>query len=217
MPAIRVLNPNASTRVTDAIDRAVSPLRGPEITITCHTSPDGPPGIESHADFQNAIPPLATLAGEFDPADGIIIACFSDPGAQILRAARPAPVLGIQEAAVAAATAQNARFGIIAIVEASVERQERALRERGQLDHWVGSRALDLSVAELGAYETALARMIEVGSALRDRDGADVVILGCAGMPDYRAPLEAALGLPVIEPCRVAVAQMMRQMGRVSA
>jgi len=33
-----------------------------------------------------------------------------------------------------------------------------------------------------------------------------VLILGCAGMARYRARLEAALGLPVIDPCQVAVA-----------
>ena len=36
--------------------------------------------------------------------------------------------------------------------------------------------------------------MIEAGTALRDEDGADVLILGCAGMAGFRAPLADALG-----------------------
>ena len=36
--------------------------------------------------------------------------------------------------------------------------------------------------------------------------GADVLIMGCAGMAQYRARLEAALELPVIEPCQAAAA-----------
>jgi Asp/Glu/hydantoin racemase len=55
--------------------------------------------------------------------------------------------------------------------------------------------------------------MIETGRALRDRDGADVLILGCAGMAGRRAALEDALGLPVVEPCQAATAMAL---GRIA-
>ena len=42
--------------------------------------------------------------------------------------------------------------------------------------------------------------------ALRDTDGADVVIMGCAGMARYRKPLQDELGIPVVEPTQAAVA-----------
>ena len=48
--------------------------------------------------------------------------------------------------------------------------------------------------------------MQEVGARLRDRHGADVLVLGCAGMADCRAPLQAALEMPVIDPTQAAVA-----------
>jgi Asp/Glu/hydantoin racemase len=47
--------------------------------------------------------------------------------------------------------------------------------------------------------------MTEVGQALRDDHGADVLIMGCAGMAPYREPLEKALGIPVVEPTQAAV------------
>jgi Asp/Glu/hydantoin racemase len=47
--------------------------------------------------------------------------------------------------------------------------------------------------------------MIEVGKRLRDRLGADVLVLGCAGMARHRAALAAALGLPVVDPTQAAV------------
>jgi Asp/Glu/hydantoin racemase len=61
-------------------------------------------------------------------------------------------------------------------------------------------------VTELADTAATLARMTEIGATLRDRDGADVVIMGCAGMAAYRTPLETALGLPVVEPCQAATA-----------
>ena len=48
--------------------------------------------------------------------------------------------------------------------------------------------------------------MVEVGSALRERHGADVVVMGCAGMARYRKPLQDEIGIPVVEPTQAAVA-----------
>ncbi|MEM6727403.1 MAG: aspartate/glutamate racemase family protein [Pseudomonadota bacterium] len=200
MPGIHVINPNASDRVTDAIRAAL----GGADAVTCHTSHAGPPAIESHADFEASIPPLIGMARGLD-ADVLVVACFSDPGVDALRAALACPVIGIQEAAVEEAIAAKRRFGIVAIVAASVERQARALRARGQLALWAGSRPLDLGVAALADRARTEARMAEVARALRDEDGAETLILGCAGMPFYRDWLEEDVGLPVIEPCQAAL------------
>ncbi len=63
-----------------------------------------------------------------------------------------------------------------------------------------------MSVAETASGEGTLARMIEVGRQLREEDGADVIVMGCAGMARHRKPLEAALGVPVVDPTQAAVA-----------
>jgi allantoin racemase len=47
--------------------------------------------------------------------------------------------------------------------------------------------------------------MTEIGRELRDRHGADVIVMGCAGMARYRADLEMAVNLPVVEPTQAAV------------
>jgi allantoin racemase len=47
--------------------------------------------------------------------------------------------------------------------------------------------------------------MTAVGRALRDEDGADVLVMGCAGMARYRPRLEEALGIPVVDPTQAAV------------
>ena len=41
---------------------------------------------------------------------------------------------------------------------------------------------------------------------LRDEDGADVLVMGCAGMARYRDRLQRHVGLPVVEPSQAAVA-----------
>ncbi|MFZ8941201.1 MAG: aspartate/glutamate racemase family protein [Gemmobacter sp.] len=216
-----VINPNSSAVVTAGIAEAVAPLGRMGAPIECLTLAEGPPGIESQAQADETVAPMLRLAATLeDRAAGFVIACFGDPGVHALRDRTRKPVIGIQEAAVAPEPASaevkaesaapaltlGQRFGIIAILPRSIPRHLRSLGAMGVLGRLAGDRALGLGVAELAQPARTEARLIETGRALRDMDGAEVLILGCAGMARYRARLEDALGLPVIDPCQVAVA-----------
>jgi Asp/Glu/hydantoin racemase len=63
---------------------------------------------------------------------------------------------------------------------------------------------VNLGVDQSGNRDLALDRLIATGRSLSSEDGADVIVLGCAGMTPLRADLEAALGVPVIDPCSTA-------------
>jgi Asp/Glu/hydantoin racemase len=204
---ILVINPNSSQGVTDAMDRAVEPLRradGP--AIACATLAEGPPGIETARHIAQVVVPLcALIAREDNRASAFVIACFSDPGLHAARETTRRPVLGIGEAGLTAALNLGERVGIIAIRPASVVRQGRMARTLGIADRFAGSIALDMGVVELADAGRTRARMIEVGTRLRDEKGADVIVMGCAGMAGYRADVQAALGVPVIDPTQAAV------------
>jgi Asp/Glu/hydantoin racemase len=211
MKSLIVINPNSSQRVTDGIDAAIDPLRRFGIPIRCLTLAEGPPGIESQRQADLTIAPMLTLAAAQSDAAGYVIACFGDPGLYALRDQTALPVLGIQEAAVMTALTLGQRFGVIAILAASIPRHLRAFGAMGVLDRLARDRALGLGVAELADADRSLAAMIATGKRLRDEDGADVLIMGCAGMAQYRAPLEQATGLPVVEPCQAAVSMALGQ------
>jgi Asp/Glu/hydantoin racemase len=203
---IVVVNPNSSTAVTAAIDRAVAPLRmagGP--AIECVTLAEGPPGIETQADVEQVVQPLRRLVLERNDAAALVIACFSDPGLQLCREATARPVLGIAECGLLTALTRGERFGILAILPTSLPRHLRYVRQLGLAARFAGDLPLGLGVTELAERARTLARMQEVGAELRDRHGADVLVLGCAGMADCRAPLQDALGVPVIDPTQAAV------------
>jgi Asp/Glu/hydantoin racemase len=76
----------------------------------------------------------------------------------------------------------------------------------GLADRLAGERPLGMSVAETASGEGTLARMETIGRELVEQDGADVIVMGCAGMARHRHPLEEALGVPVIDPTQAAVA-----------
>lgn len=211
MSALIVINPNSSQKVTDGIDAALDPLRAFGTPIRCLTLAEGPPGIESQMQADLTIRPMLALAAAQTDAAGYVIACFGDPGLHALRNQTDMPVVGIQEAAVMTALTLGQRFGVIAILPASIPRHLRAFGAMGVLDRLAGDRALGLGVTDLADPSKSLDAMIATGRRLRDEDGANVLIMGCAGMSQYRAPLEEATGLPVVEPCQAAASMALGQ------
>ncbi|MEQ3711501.1 MAG: aspartate/glutamate racemase family protein [Tateyamaria sp.] len=211
MKTLIVINPNSSQTVTNGIDAAVDPLRRFGIPIRCLTLAQGPPGIESQRQADLTIAPMLALAADQQDAAGYVIACFGDPGLHALRDQTALPVVGIQEASVMTAQTLGQRFGVIAILPTSIPRHLRAFGAMGVLDRLAGDRALGLGVADLADESKSLEAMIATGKRLRDEDGANVLIMGCAGMARYRTPLQEATGLPVVEPTQVAVSAALSQ------
>lgn len=204
---ILVVNPNSNAAVTQGLADALVPVQfadGPH--IECRTLPEGPYGIETQEHVESVTLPLRRLVAGSNNVDAFVIACYSDPGLHVCREATARPVFGINEAGVLTALARAERFGVIAIAQRSIRRHVRYMRQMGLLDRLAGERPLNMSVAETASGADTFDKMIEVGRQLRDQDGADAIVMGCAGMARHRAPLEAALGIPVIDPTQAAVA-----------
>jgi allantoin racemase len=203
---ILVVNPNSNETVTRNISDALQPfLCVSDFEVGCVTLAEGPYGIETQADSDSVVMPLRRLVAADNSADAFVIACYSDPGVHVCREATRRPVFGIAEAGVLSALARGERFGVIAIAERSIRRHMRNLRQLCLMDRLAGERSLDMSVAEAASGDGTLARMVKIGIELRDQDGADVIVMGCAGMSRHRAALENALGVPVIDPTQAAV------------
>ena len=196
---IYIINPNSSQHVTDGIDRAVDPMRvASSVPIVARTLAEGPPGIETQAHVDGVVGPmLAHCAALEDQASAFVVACFSDPGLAALREQSSRPVLGIAEAAVLTAIPRHMRY----------------LGAMGVMDRLAGDEPLELGVLELTDETRTFERLKAVGTSLRDGAGADVLILGCAGMTAFRGDLETQLGVPVVEPCQAATAMAI---GRVA-
>jgi allantoin racemase len=206
MTRILVLNPNSSVDVTASMDATLDIIRlpgGPK--IVCETLAEGPPGIETQEHVESVVLPLVRHL-EASSADAYVIGCFSDPGLALAREKLPGrPVLGISESAFHMAIGLGQRFGVLAIKSGSIPRHLRYVRSLGLGERLAGDRPLEIGVVELLDAQRVIERIIEVGKELRDRDGADVLILGCASMGGYRREVEERLGLPVVDPTQAAV------------
>ena len=207
MEKILVINPNSTEAVTRGIDEACAPLRmhgGP--AIECVTLKEGPPGIETQQHVDGVVAPLTSLVSRVEKEyAAFVIACYSDPGLHSLREATSKPVLGISECGILTALTLGHKFGVIAILQQSIARHLRYAAALGVSARLAAEVPVGLPVVELADAGKTFARMVEAGRALRDVHGANVVIMGCAGMARYRKPLQDALGIPVVEPTQAAV------------
>jgi Asp/Glu/hydantoin racemase len=203
---ILLINPNSSLSCTASIAEAVAPLSAPGLPrLEVTHLPEGPPAIVTWRDWFGVAEPLCRVV-EREPAAAYILACVSDPGLEAVRTVTDRPVFGPLRCAVAAALARAERFGIIAFTDRSRPRQRRILQSMGVEGQHAGTIALNLDMEVLTdpvkprrALEQAARGLVEMG--------AEVVVLGCAGMAGHRAAAEAAAGVPVIEPCQAAAAQ----------
>lgn len=205
---IVVINPNSTKAVTAGIDFALEPLRfsdGP--CFDCITIEDGPPGIATQRHVDDAVAHVCqAITRECNSADAFVIACFSDPGIHSAREITAKPVFGIGASSFAQATLLGERFGVIAILQESTVRQRRAVRLMGFESRYAGSLPIGFGAEELEGDQVR-DRMIDVGHALIETRGADVLIMGCAGMTHFRADIEKALNVPVIDPSQAAAIQ----------
>lgn len=212
---IYVVNPNSSQNVTEGIDRAIDPMRAASpVPIEAHTLAEGPPGIETQTHVDGVVAPLLAQCATLETkASAFVIACYSDPGLAALREQSAHPVLGIAEASILTAMTLGQRFGIISILSKSIPRHMRYVGALGVMDRLAGDQPLEMGVLELADATRTFERLKVVGANLRDAAGADVLILGCAGMTAFRTDLEDHLGVPVVEPCQAATAMAI---GRVA-
>lgn len=203
---IVVVNPNSNQAVTDGLDRALTPFRlqgGPG--IDCVTLTDGPFGIETQIHSDQVVLPLVDLVRARPDASAFVIACYSDPGIDACRSVSPVPVFGIQESGVLTALSRADRIGIMGLSSTSEKRHRLYMRRMGVLDRVAGERALNMSVDASARGEGTFACLTETGHALI-ADGAEALVLGCAGLAVHRARLEEKLGIPIIDPVQAAVA-----------
>jgi allantoin racemase len=215
---IMVINPNTSESMTNHIREELNRIKRPDTELTVVCAESGPETIESAYDEAFAIPPTLELVKKANQEDyhAIIIACFSDPGLEAAKEISKLPVIGIEESSLHMAAMLGAKFSVITPRRERIPSKREHVHMRG-LDYFLASvRSLDLSVAETDAEpEKTKERVLEVAQKAVDEDGAEVIILGCAGMAGYAKEIERKLRVKVLDPSAVAlkVAEAMADLG----
>ena len=202
---ILVVNPNTTVSMTEKIRRAAERAAAPGTRIVAVNPPVGPESIEGFYDDALAVPGLlAEIAkGEAQGVSAHVIACFDDTGLDAARAL----AAGIGEAAFHAASLVAGRFAVVTTLARSVPAIEFNLLRYGLAARCARVRAADVPVLALEERQTDACRRIDAQiAAAKSDDGAEAIVLGCAGMADLAAELATRHGLPVIDGVAAGVA-----------
>ncbi|MGX6606375.1 aspartate/glutamate racemase family protein [Micromonosporaceae bacterium Da 78-11] len=205
---IRVINPNTTESMTALIEVSARAVAGPGTTVDAVTPAMGPASIESHYDEALSVPGLLAeiAAGERSGVDGYVIACFGDPGLDAARELAAGPVVGIAEAAMHAATMLGRGFSVVTTLGRTRGRALDLAARYAPAGACRGVYACEIPVLDLESDPTVLKRVVALARTALERDGSDVIVLGCAGMTDLCAQAAAELGVPVIDGVTAATA-----------
>ena len=216
---ITLINPNTSRAMTAKIAAAALDVAGPGIEIAAVCPEEGPAAIESHTDEAFAAVAIIRLVEQdlrAGGSDAYVIACFGDPGLDAARELVDVPVIGIAEAAMHIASISGRSFGVVTTLSRTLGRAQDLVERYGMTRACVSMAASGIPVLDLedSAEDDVDQIALLCAEAVRDR-GADVVVLGCAGMADLCAELAARIGVPVVDgvAAAVGIAAAMGRMG----
>jgi allantoin racemase len=166
---------------------------------------DGPATLLSEASGREAKPFILKCVEELVDVDAIIVSCFCDPGLDEARAIASVPVIGVGESSMFFATQYGHKFAIATVVDTSY--MESIVEQKGFGGSLASVRPISVHPHDLQRErETVIA---EITSEMRDAaetEGAGIVLLGCCGLTGFKHDVEAATGLPTLDPKRVAMA-----------
>ncbi|KAI8082702.1 Asp/Glu/hydantoin racemase [Halteromyces radiatus] len=211
-----VINPNTSKEMTlviqQSVDDSIKKLGG-LMEATTTSADQGVASVEGSFDEAVStywtVDKVMTLLDEYD---GVLIACFSHHiSVKVLREATSKPVMHIMEAAILQSLPLGAKFSIV-----TDSAHWKPLLEEG-IQSILGSMERCASVRSSGmtaldtvtlSVDQVMNKLLEASQLAIKEDGAEVILLGCAGMSQLKKDIEINLGVPVIDAVSAGVMSM---------
>ncbi len=200
MPKALVINPNTSLEMTTEIEATARRVFQPPWECVVAPAPAGPESLESWTDYHLASVAVLPLLDAHPDADGILLACFGDPGLYLLKEQSPVPVIGIAEASMSLALLLGAKFGILAGMRRAVELMDSMVRTYGLDPRYAGTVSLEMRVLDFEKERKRTLEVLERASRELRARGAEVLLLGCAGLTGFVGELQERVSMPVIDP-----------------
>jgi allantoin racemase len=204
---IVVTNCNTTQEMTEEIVRGARAAAGPGTAVTGltpHWGPESAEGwLDSYLSAAAVLDALRTYTGP--PYDAVVMAGFGEHGREGVRELVDVPVVDITEAAAHLACLLGRRYGVVTTLDRSRGQIEDSLETAGVARNCVAVAGTGLGVLDL-AGDPGRTEAAFLAAAERVRDaGAEVLVLGCAGMTGLQRVVGEKLGLPVVDGVGAAV------------
>ncbi len=175
-----------------------------ETDLTMVTLPRGPEHLEYRYYEALVLVDILHLVKEAERQgfDAAVIGCFYDVGLQAAREiAESMVVVAPCEASVHIASKLGDRFSIVVGRRKWIPEMKENIVSYGMKDRLASFKSVDLGVLEFHQDELETARRFrQVGREAVERDGAEVLILGCTATYGFYRELQEELNVPVIDP-----------------
>lgn len=198
----------------DEVERrrgVVRALAGPGHTLDLVEAAEGPASIESALEEYLSVAGAAQEVERLEALGyaGVILGCAGDPGLDALReVAERMVIVGPGEASFHMAATLGRRFSVLTPAQSTVGPTYDQVARTGLRDRLASVRAVEVPVLAMrDDRQATLARVTQAARQALDRDGADVLVLGCMSLAFLRADLDLAqaTGVPVVNPLVAAV------------
>jgi allantoin racemase len=203
---IVVTNCNTTREMTAGIVRGARSAAGPGTTVTGLTPAWGPASAEGWLDSYLSAAAVLDALRTYDgpPYDAVVLAGFGEHGREGVRELVDVPVVDITEAAAHLACLLGRRYGVVTTLERSCGQIEDSLELAGVGRNCAAVVAAGLGVLDLGDPDRTQTAFLAAAERAR-RAGAEVLVLGCAGMTGLERAVGERLGLPVVDGVAAAV------------
>ena len=206
---LMVINPNSSETVTGAIMESARRAAAPGTELVGVTTKGGTRNVDSaFGDYLSGAFMIRTCldAVSVHAPDAVVLAGFGRVGIDALKEALAIPVVSISEASMAIACLLGHRFTTLTMLRQFIPYQQDLVRLYGFEAKCASVRAINVNVeACVTERDKTLHELREQIRAIVAEDGAEVVILACAGLCGYDVELSRLSGVPVLDPVAVGV------------
>jgi Asp/Glu/hydantoin racemase len=211
MTNILLINPNTTPSITDLVLKTARRFAAKGTNLRAVTGTFGPRYIASRVGYAVAgHAAVDALANDRGRKDAVVLACFGDPGLAALKEISRVPVVGMADASILQACALGQHFSIVTGGERWRSMLEEFVAGRGLSSRLASVRTVAPTGADIARKPAAAMALLAKGcTACVREDGADVVILGGAGLAGLAAKLKAMVDAPLLDgvACAVAMAE----------
>lgn len=203
MTRVLWINPLGTDVFDDPIREELERVKRPDTEVEVRSFERGPHHLEYAAYEAEVVPDIlaAVVQAEREGFDAAVIGCFYDTGLRPAReVARRIAVAAPCESACHLAATLGDSFSVVVGRRKWVPEMRDNIRRYGFGDRLASFKVLELGVHDFQADPAETHRRIAAaGREAVERDGAEVVVLGCTAEFGFFEELQDELGVPVID------------------
>jgi Asp/Glu/hydantoin racemase len=187
---ILLINPNTSADMTRLIVKQASRHVPTDVAFDAVTAGFGASVIASRASYAIAAhAALDCFARHESAADGIIVACFGDPGVATIRELTNVPVIGLAEASVKVAGRRKRPFAIVTAGPAWKPMLTEFVALMPEAELFTGVYCIDTTGLAVSREPDRFTGLIADQIRKATADGAETIILGGAALAGFSSRL----------------------------